>query len=143
MVKTSSSTQRKRVQNVILPNVLMIFANCDTQTRSRPGCPCFLLGLPVLPKPSNNKQTCNENLVERCVQRRTTHQHRIKKKHKTPISVIVFINDTPTVNRWSRSWSLFKRAVAGIAPPITGPAECTKRSNTRFKVGAWPKALKF
>ena len=39
-----------------------------------------------------------------------------KKTHKTLISVSVFINDTPTVNRWSRSWSLLKRAVAGIAP---------------------------
>ena len=84
--------------------------------RSRPGCPCFLLGLPFLPKPSKNKQTCNENLVERCVKRRTTHQHRINKTHKTLISVSVFINDTPTPNRWSRSWSLLKRAVAGIAP---------------------------
>ena len=84
--------------------------------RNRAGCPCFLLGLPVLPKPSNNKQTCNENLVERCVKKRTTHQNRIKKTHKTLISVSVFINDTPTPNRWSRSWSLLKRAVAGIAP---------------------------
>ena len=39
-----------------------------------------------------------------------------KQTNKTLISVSVFINDTPTVNRWSRSWSLLKRAVAGIAP---------------------------
>ena len=59
---------------------------------------------------------CFANLVERCVKRRTTHQNRINETHKTLVSVNVFINDTPTPNRWSRSWSLLKRAVAGIAP---------------------------
>ena len=67
-------------------------------------------------------RACFANLVERCVKRRTTHQNRIKKTHKTLISVSDFINDINdindplTFNRWSRSWSLLKRAVAGIAP---------------------------
>ena len=110
--------------------------------RSRPGCPCFLLGLPFLPKPSNNKQTCNENLVERCVKKRTTHQHRINKTHKTLISVSVLLMILPhPIAGHVPDRSLSARSL--VSPPITGPAECTKRSNTRFRVGAWPKALKF
>ena len=147
-MKTSSNTHRKRAQNVdftICNDFLKLrHPNMSDQKwlRSRPGCPCFLLGLPFLPKPSNNKQTCNENLVERCVKKRTTHQHRINKTHKTLISVSVLLMILPhPIAGHVPGRSLSARSL--VSPPITGPAECTKRSNTRFRVGAWPKALKY